>query len=178
MHVLKDSNRFLPEEFPLGSWEDFKPRDRAVLMFVQDGNSVLLIHKKRGLGAGKVNAPGGRLEPGESYVDAAIRECQEEVHITPIEPIKIGELYFRFTNGHTIYGEVFWSISHLGTMKETEEALPFWCELHELPYDKMWADDRIWLPAVVMGHKFRGFFDFNEDTMLSGRVEFLQRIES
>jgi 8-oxo-dGTP diphosphatase len=178
MEIIPDNHNFLPDTFPLGSWTNFTPIDRAVLMFVQDGTSVLLMHKKRGLGAGKVNAPGGRLEEGESYRDAAIRECEEEVLVTPIDPHKIGELYFRFTNGHTIYGEVFWSIAHRGTPTETEEANPFWSKLHELPYEKMWADDRIWMPAVVLGHKFRGFFDFRDDTMLAGSVSFVSQEKS
>lgn len=157
----------------MGNWDDFTPEDQAVLMFVQDGPSVLLINKKRGLGAEKVNAPGGRLEQGESFLEAAIRECQEEVRITPVHPKKVGELFFRFTNGHSIYGEVFWSTTHIGKAGETDEADPFWCPLHELPYDRMWSDDRIWLPAVVLGHHIRGFFDFRDDLMLAGQVDFI-----
>src|SRR5690606_34765291 len=58
METLPDEGQFLPGAFPLGSWNGFEPVDKAVLMFVQDANSLLLIHKRRGLGAGKVNAPG------------------------------------------------------------------------------------------------------------------------
>ena len=41
-------------------WSTWKPTDRATLLFVVDRekNRVLLIEKKRGLGAGKVNGPG------------------------------------------------------------------------------------------------------------------------
>src|SRR4051794_35353585 len=44
-------------------WAAWVPRERAVLCFIVCGGRVLLIHKKRGLGAGKVNAPGGKIEP-------------------------------------------------------------------------------------------------------------------
>ena len=174
METLPDEGQFLPGAFPLGSWNGFEPVDKAVLMFVQDANSLLLIHKRRGLGAGKVNAPGGRLEAGESYADAAVRECQEEVLVTPLHPKKVGELYFRFVDGHSIYGEVFWSTSHLGTATATAEADPFWCPISAVPYERMWADDRVWLPQVISGHKFRGFFDFKDDTMLAGSIDFHQ----
>ena len=47
---------------------DWKPVEEAVLCFVRDRENrrVLLIHKKTGLGAGLINAPGGRIEKGES----------------------------------------------------------------------------------------------------------------
>ena len=44
------------------SWKDWRPVDVATLVFVVDGARILLIHKKRGLGAGKINGPGGRVE--------------------------------------------------------------------------------------------------------------------
>ena len=37
-----------------------------------------------GLGAGKINAPGGKLEAGETALAAAIRETQEEIGVTPL----------------------------------------------------------------------------------------------
>ncbi|WKK71641.1 NUDIX domain-containing protein [Rathayibacter oskolensis] len=43
------------------------------------GAEVLLGRKRRGLGEGRIVAPGGKLEPGESPVRAAVRELAEEV---------------------------------------------------------------------------------------------------
>lgn len=39
-------------------------------MFVVRGGEILLIEKKRGHGAGKVNGPGGKIDPGESPSNA------------------------------------------------------------------------------------------------------------
>lgn len=172
MEVLPDSDSFLPQGFPLGTWRGFEAIDKAVLTFVQDGDQLLLMHKKRGLGAGKVNAPGGRLEAGETYLDAAIRECLEEVLVTPLQPRKVGELHFRFSNGHSIYGEVFWSRAYKGVPGPSEEADPFWCPIREIPWEKMWQDDQVWLPLAIAGHRFRAFFDFDEDKMLAGSLSF------
>ena len=47
-------------------WPDWQASERATLLFVIRDGQVLLIDKKRGLGAGKVNGPGGHIEPGES----------------------------------------------------------------------------------------------------------------
>ena len=64
-------------------WQTWKAHDPATLVFVVRGGRILLIRKKRGLGAGKINGPGGRLEPGESPLDCAVREVQEELRTTP-----------------------------------------------------------------------------------------------
>jgi len=61
----------------------WKPQERGVLCFIVKEGKILLIEKKRGLGAGKVNGPGGRIEKGETEEQAAARETQEEVGITP-----------------------------------------------------------------------------------------------
>ena len=50
-------------------WSTWQPHERANLCFVVRGEEVLLIHKKRGLGAGKINGPGGRIEPGETAAE-------------------------------------------------------------------------------------------------------------
>ncbi|RKX74483.1 MAG: NUDIX hydrolase, partial [Spirochaetes bacterium] len=54
----------------------WKPVEEAVLCFIRDRKEekVLLIHKKTGLGAGLINAPGGRIDPGETPEEAAVRE--------------------------------------------------------------------------------------------------------
>ena len=47
-------------------WSTWRARDPATLVFVLRGDEVLLIDKKTGLGMGKVNAPGGKVDPGET----------------------------------------------------------------------------------------------------------------
>ncbi|MEM9057182.1 MAG: NUDIX domain-containing protein, partial [Pseudomonadota bacterium] len=64
-------------EFHRIDWAAWTPKDIATLLFVVRGGEVLLIHKKRGLGAGKINGPGGRVEPGETVQECAVREVRE-----------------------------------------------------------------------------------------------------
>ena len=69
-------------------WGGWRPDMRATLMFIRDGHEVLLMRKLRGIGAGKINAPGGKIEPGETPLEGAIRETQEELLVTPLKPRK------------------------------------------------------------------------------------------
>jgi 8-oxo-dGTP diphosphatase len=147
-------------------WTVWRADEVATLMFVRSGDDVLLIRKLRGLGAGKINGPGGRLEPGETPLDAAIRETVEEVCIEPGDIEARGELRFQFVDGYRLQGHVFVAHSHTGTPTATDEAVPRWFRADQLPFDEMWADDRLWLPAVLAGQVVDGRFVFDGDTML------------
>ena len=146
---------------------------RATLMFIVDEEAgrVLLIRKKRGLGAGKINGPGGKMDPGETSLECAVRETQEELGVTALDPVKHGELWFQFVDGLALYVDVFRATRWQGEPVETPEAIPLWTSLEELPFDQMWADDRHWLAEVLVEKKnFIGRFVFDDDTMLSCEV--------
>jgi 8-oxo-dGTP diphosphatase len=133
---------------------------------IQDGK-ILLIRKKRGLGAGKINGPGGRIEPGEEPHECAVRETSEEVGLTPLNVQNRGELHFQFADGYSLHCAVFVAHEFTGELIETDEALPIWTPLDSIPYDEMWADDIHWLPGVIAGGTFRGYFHFDGEKMLS-----------
>tara|TARA_R110000850_G_scaffold85453_13_gene183744 strand:- start:2 stop:499 length:498 start_codon:yes stop_codon:yes gene_type:complete len=158
----------VPKNFP----EPWEPNMIANLVFLTRGDEVLLIHKKTGLGAGKINGPGGKLEPGESSMEAAIREVQEELHVTPSGLREMGELHFDFVDGLRLHCTVFHGTEFVGTPTETREAKPEWFRFDEVPYDRMWADDCHWLPRMLGGEAFRAWFRFDEDQMLSREVIF------
>lgn len=144
----------------------FQFKEEAVLCFIKHENKLLLMHKKRGLGKGKINAPGGRIEKDETALQAAIRETEEEVCLTPENLEQRAQLNFIFTDGYSMKVHVFFADKHSGTMTETEEAIPFWCDIQNIPYKKMWEDDALWLPIVLSGYNLTGNFTFNDDTML------------
>lgn len=152
-------------------WTRWRPTDVATLVFVLRDAEVLLIRKKRGLGAGKINGPGGRIEPGESPHECAVRELQEELHITPTGLEHGGEHRFHFVDGYGIHVHVFTASGHEGTPTETDEAAPLWTPLAKIPYDEMWEDDRIWLPLLLAGARFDGRFIFDGDSMVDHVLE-------
>ena len=151
-------------------WERWQPTEHACLCFVMRDGEILLIRKKRGLGAGKINGPGGRLEPGETALAAATRETQEEIGATPIGLEQIGELFFHFLDGYKLQVAVFAASGCTGQLYETDEATPFWTPISQIPYHEMWQDDPLWLPLLTAGRKFKGYFIFDKDQLLSNRV--------
>ena len=149
-------------------WETWVPTDRATLLFVieEENKRILLIEKKRGLGAGKVNGPGGRLEPNEKPIDCALREIEEELGVRALSAVEHGELSFQFVDGYGLHCHVFRASGCDGEPVETDEAVPLWAPLDAIPFDRMWADDRLWLPMLIAGERFEGRFIFEGDAML------------
>lgn len=85
---------------PLGLRDEsaFAPgarRPAAVLVAITDGAEpgILLTHRPEGMAShpGQVAFPGGKLEPGENAITAALREAEEELSIDPAQVRVIGE---------------------------------------------------------------------------------------
>ena len=163
-----DKSGYSLEEIMRPEW---KAAEQATLLFVVEAERILLIRKKRGLGAGKINGPGGRLDPGETSRQAAVREVQEELCITPENIHKAGRLRFQFIDGYSIEGFVFTAEKFTGEPAETDEAAPLWYPLNAIPYEEMWADDPLWIPMMLEGRRFSGYFIFDGDTMLEHYVQ-------
>lgn len=135
-------------------WGRWKPKERCTLIFLFQGDQILLIHKKTKLGAGLINAPGGKMERGETPEQCAIRECHEEVGLIPIRPVHCGTLKSAFANGFDLQVDIFASSDFEGTMIETDEADPFWQNVDEIPYVRMWPDSFYWLPHILENRSF------------------------
>ncbi len=153
------------EESPI-DWSKWEGEMHATLMFVIKDGQILLIEKKRGLGAGKINGPGGKIDPGETPLQAIVRETQEELLVTPHDPVKLGELRFSMSDCPDILCHVYRSEDFSGIPTETDEAVPVWTALDNIPYQRMWEDDRYWLPLVIEQRSFIGSFVFEGEKML------------
>lgn len=148
------------------------------LLYITRGNEVLLIKKKRGLGAGLYNGVGGKVKVGEAPENAAVRECIEEIGIEPMG-IKRGGLleFWNYEDGaiesiHYVY--IFTASGYRGEPRETKEAIPLWFKIEELPYDLMWEDDRYWLPHVLKGRGVYGRFIFDKWRLKNWSLYLLQ----
>ncbi len=147
-------------------WDNWQAKIPATLVFVIQDGKILLIDKKTGIGKGKVNGPGGKLEKGESPEACAVRECQEELGITVSNLQYCGQHRFQFVDGLSIYVWVYRTRDFTGVPTESIEAKPLWVPLEEIPYELMWEDDRIWIPMMLRGERFQGRWIFDGDRML------------
>lgn len=144
----------------------------CTLVFLLEGDNILLAMKKRGFGADRWNGVGGKIEPGETIEQALVRETQEEIGVTPLAYAPAGFHEFKFPDGITdMHVHVFVCTRWAGEPTETEEMAPRWFSTAEIPYGKMWQDDEYWLPQVLAGKTVHGVFTFDrQDNMLEHDV--------
>ena len=150
------------------------PEQLVTLCFIVQAGRVLLMRKKRGIGAGKINAPGGKVDPGEAPLAAAIRETEEEICVTPIQPELRGQLWFHFKDGPTLRCLIYLTEYFSGEPRETEEAVPRWYPAGALPYDEMWEDDRLWVPMLLSGHFFEGSVEVDGEAVSAQSIKIIE----
>jgi 8-oxo-dGTP diphosphatase len=128
---------------------------------------VLLGRKKKGLGLGNIVGLGGKLEPGETALDAAVREVEEEsgLTVTADALTAMGVLTYLFPHkpAWSQRSNVFVTDRFSGTPRESDELNPVWFAIDRLPVDDMWDDARHWLPGVLNGVAVEATFTFGED---------------
>jgi ADP-ribose pyrophosphatase YjhB (NUDIX family) len=143
---------------------------KLTLVMIFDQKKILLGMKKRGFGVGKWNGFGGKVKSGENIINGAIRELQEEsgLAIKNRSTIKkAGKIEFCFEHNinNILEVNIFSVSSHdvAGEIIETEEMLPKWFKIDEIPFEKMWISDREWFPMLLKRQKFMGKILFSKD---------------
>jgi 8-oxo-dGTP diphosphatase len=128
---------------------------------------VLLGRKKHGLGRGYFVGLGGKLEPGESAVEAAVREVHEEsgVNVRAADLEARGRLTYLFPHREAWSQESSVFVAHVfsGEPGPSDELDPEWFDLDRVPLGEMWDDARHWLPGVLAGGRVRRTFVFGAD---------------
>lgn len=112
-------------------------RAAAVLIPIiarEDGATVLMTRRSDTLAShtGQIAFPGGRLDPGETAVEAAVREAWEEVALDPnaVEVLGLGDAYETGT-GFLVTPVVGW----LNHAPETTPSPDEVAEVFEVPWD-------------------------------------------
>lgn len=135
----------------------------TTLCLVTANSQILLGYKKRGFGLNRWNGFGGKVENNESITDAARRELLEECGIQAHNLEQRGVLNFRFEDyPEELEVHLFQITEYSGEPTETEEMRPQWFYSNELPFDKMWPDDRFWFPYFLEGKDFEAVFLFKD----------------
>ncbi len=128
----------------------------CTLIFPMRGNKVLLGVKRKKILSGLLTGPGGKPENGESIHDCAVRELYEESGLRALELCASGRVEITGNGGdmdHVVI-HVFTCSQFLGKPKDTHEMGDYnWYSIHDLPWDRMRASDREWLPQILAGEE-------------------------
>jgi 8-oxo-dGTP diphosphatase len=102
----------------------------TVLCLIQDGNRILLQNRIKKDWQG-YTLPGGHVEPGESFVDAVIREMKEETGLDILKPRLVGIKQFPIEDGRYIV-LLFKTESFSGQVVSSDEGEMEWVECDRL----------------------------------------------
>ena len=98
---------------------------------------ICLAMKKRGFGKGGWNGVGGKIEAGETILEAAAREAKEEIDVSVASLEKVEELTFTFPHNPAFdqLVHVYLTDTWEGTPAESEEVDPRWFLVGDIPFD-------------------------------------------
>ena len=103
----------------------------TVLCLITDGDRILLQNRTKNDWQG-YTLPGGHVEPGESFVDAVIREMKEETGLDIKNPRLAGVKQFPIEGGRYIV-LLFKANEYSGTVVSSDEGQMVWVDSNHLP---------------------------------------------
>lgn len=148
-------------------------RQQLTLVLVTKDRHVLLGLKKTGFGSGRINALGGKIEPGESPLGCALRELEEECGLKAKEATEVARIFVDYDHtGKKVELHVFEVTDFRGEVHSTLEMDVDWTSIDHVPYEKMWANDIYWLPSVLNGKRIHASFHLSDDeTVIDQKIE-------
>ena len=148
----------------------------ATLCYLRHEGKTLMVHrikKKNDMHAGKWNGLGGKLEPGETPEECAVREILEESGLKVINPILKGVLTFpAFSNDEDWYAFVFVAHEFEGQLIDSPEGDLKWVDNSELLDLNLWDGDLIFLPWLERPGFFSGKFIYENGRFIEHQVVF------
>lgn len=148
----------------------------ATLCYVRRAGQTLMVHrikKENDMHQGKWNGLGGKLEPGETPEECAIREIREESGLTVTRLTLKGFLTFPgFANEEDWYAFVFIAECLPGELTDSAEGYLKWIDNDKLLELNLWEGDRIFLPWLERPGFFSGKFVYKKGQLVEHSVMF------
>lgn len=126
------------------------------LCMIRCGSRVLVQDRKSKIWPG-VAFPGGHVEKGESFIDAVIREVQEETGLTIFSPRLCG-IKDWCEDGVRYIVLLYRAEQFTGTLRSSDEGEVWWAELADLPMLDLASSDMLDLLRIFEEDDLSEFF--------------------
>lgn len=148
----------------------------ATLCYVRRHDQTLMIHrikKANDMHQGKWNGLGGKLEPGETPEECAIREIQEEAGLRVKNLVFKGMITFPgFANDEDWYTFLFVVDEFEGELIESPEGYLEWIPNDRLLDLNLWEGDLIFLKWLDRPGFFSAKFEYQDGKLIRHEVSF------
>jgi 8-oxo-dGTP diphosphatase len=141
----------------------------------QDGKTLMVhrIKKPNDMHQGKWNGLGGKLEPGETPEECAIREIYEESGLSVKKLVYKGLLTFPgFFDEEDWYAFVFVATDCNGDLIDSPEGNLEWVEDNVLLDLNLWEGDRLFIPWLERPGIFSGKLVYRDGKLIDHNVLF------
>jgi 8-oxo-dGTP diphosphatase len=153
------------------------PVIEATLCYVERENKVLMLHRitrPDDLHYGKYKGLGGKFEAGESALDCAKREIEEESGLLPHSLDFRGHITFPLFDGKNDWSVFLFCCQAEGqNLRHPEEGRLEWVERDRLLDLNLWEGDRHFLPWVLERRRFLARFEYSDGVYVGHTVTFI-----
>ena len=133
----------------------------TVLTMVTDDRGRVLVQERTNRDWPGVTFPGGHVEPGESFVAAAVRETAEETGLTILDPLLCGVKQFT-SEGRRYVVFFFKATCFTGELRDSEEGRVYWLPRAELPRQRL-AEDMMDMVRVFEEPDLSEFYYYQDN---------------
>lgn len=112
----------------------------TVLCMVSDGNGNILVEDRLDPSWPGICFPGGHVEPGESFTEAAIRETWEETGLIIEDPRLCGVKQFQTADNARYVVFFYKATRYHGTLHASNEGEVFWISRDDLANHRLVSD--------------------------------------
>ena len=134
------------------------------MVMVEDKSTGKVLVQERIKSWKGISFPGGHVEPGESFVDSAIREIKEETGLDIRNLKNCGIIHWSHNRNFNRYIVFLYKTNDFSgeLLPETDEGRVFWIEPDKIKDLNLSSNFANYLP-MFMGEKNEAFGSWNED---------------
>ena len=148
----------------------------GTLVYLKRNNQTLMLHrvkKKQDYHEGKWNGLGGKIDPGETPEECAIREVKEESGLDLVNPRLRGFITFPMFDGvDDWYVYLFTGTEFTGDLIDSPEGNLAWIDDDKLLDLNLWEGDYIFLKWLDGNQFFSAIFSYKNKKLVDHSVVF------
>ena len=135
------------------------------MVMVKDESTGKVLVQERVKSWKGISFPGGHGEPGESFVDSAIREVKEETGLDIRNLQSCGVIHWSHNRSFNRYIVFLYKTTDFSgeLLPETEEGRVFWATPEEIKSMNLSSNFAHYLPMFLDGNRNEAFGSWNED---------------